>query len=125
MCEPEARLMRRRRLRGRAARHFPLMGTGCAIWGSRGRIAADHNIQSDPARETASVRVPTASFEKIRLTCDFTVSGEISRVRAMRLLEKPWLIIPRISRSRAVSRSLALVCAQRLAEYRIFLRSSN
>src|SRR6185369_7095463 len=60
----------------------------------------------DPARDTASVRVLTASFEKMRLTCDFTVSGEISRVRAMRLLVKPWLIIARTLRSRAVSLSL-------------------
>jgi hypothetical protein len=55
---------------------------------------------------TASVRVLTASFKKIRLTCDFTVSGEISSPRAMRLLEQPWLIIARTSRSRAVSVSL-------------------
>jgi hypothetical protein len=48
-----------------------------------------HNSPSDPARDTASVRVLTASFIKIRLTCDFTVSGEIFRVRALRLLEKP------------------------------------
>lgn len=34
------------------------------------------------------MRVLTASFEKMRLTCDFTVSGEISRVRGIRLLEK-------------------------------------
>jgi hypothetical protein len=39
------------------------------------------------------VRELAASFEKIRLICDFTVSGEIWRVRAIRLLEKPWLII--------------------------------
>jgi hypothetical protein len=43
----------------------------------------------DPARNTASVRVLTASLEKMRLTCDFTVSGEISRTRAMCLLVKP------------------------------------
>jgi hypothetical protein len=53
----------------------------------------------NPARTTASVRVLTPSFKKIRLTCDFTVSGEISRPRAMRLLEKPWLIIARTTRS--------------------------
>ena len=62
-----------------------------------------HSSPSDPARDTASVRELAASFEKIRLTCDFTVSGEIWRVRAIRLLEKPWLIIARMSRSRAVS----------------------
>jgi len=62
-----------------------------------------HSKPSDPARDTASVRELAASFEKIRLTCDFTVSGEIWRVRAIRLLEKPWLIIARMSRSRAVS----------------------
>src|SRR5271157_1916341 len=77
---------------------------------SRARPANDaserHNNPRDPARNTASVRVLTASFEKMRLTCDFTVSGEISRVRAMRLLAKPWLIIARTSRSRAVSVSL-------------------
>jgi hypothetical protein len=49
------------------------------------------------------MRVLTASFKKILLTCDFTVSSEISRVRAMRLLAKPWLMIVRTSRSRAVS----------------------
>ena len=38
-----------------------------------------HNSPSDKARNTASVRVLTASFKKICLTCDFTVSGEISR----------------------------------------------
>src|ERR1700751_5241372 len=65
-----------------------------------------HSNPRDPARDTASMRVLTASFEKMRLTCDFTVSGEISRVRAMRLLAKPWLIIARTSRSRAVSVSL-------------------
>ena len=48
-----------------------------------------HSNPRDPARNTASVRVLTASFEKMRLTCDFTVSGEISRIRAMRLLAKP------------------------------------
>src|SRR5262249_21001740 len=40
------------------------------------------------------------------LTCDFTVSGEVSQARAMCLLERPLLIIARISRSRAVSASL-------------------
>ena len=56
-------------------------------------------------------------FKKICLTCDFTVSGEISRVRAMRLLEQPWLIIARTSRSRAVSGSLTrlLGCAAQQA----------
>lgn len=44
---------------------------------------------SDIARDTASVRVLTESFEKIRLTWDFTVSGEILRVRAMCLFEWP------------------------------------
>src|SRR6266849_577628 len=62
-----------------------------------------HSSPSDPARDTASVRELAASFEKIRLTCDFTVSGEIWRVRAIRLLEKPWLIVARISLSRSVS----------------------
>lgn len=38
-----------------------------------------YNSPSDPARDTASVRVLTASFRKMRLTCDFTVSGEILR----------------------------------------------
>ena len=49
--------------------------------------AERHKSPSDPARDTAAVLVLTASFEKMRLTCDFTVSGEISRVRAMPLLE--------------------------------------
>jgi hypothetical protein len=54
------------------------------------RVFPERHINPrDPARNTASVRVPTASFEKIRLTCDFTVSGEISKPRAMRLLAKP------------------------------------
>jgi hypothetical protein len=48
-----------------------------------------HINPSDPARDTASARVLTASFEKMRLTCDFTVSGEMSKVRAMRLFAKP------------------------------------
>ena len=38
-----------------------------------------HSNPRELARNTASVRVLAASFEKIRLTCDFTVSGEISR----------------------------------------------
>ena len=88
-------------------------------------LRPSHNIPSDPARETASVREPTASFEKIRLTCDFTVSGEISTVRAMRLFEKPWLIMPRMSRSRAVSRSLTRFCAQCLAACRASQRASR
>jgi hypothetical protein len=33
-------------------------------------MAEDHNSPSDPARDTASARVPTASFKKIRLTCE-------------------------------------------------------
>jgi hypothetical protein len=33
---------------------------------------------NNPARDTASARVLTPSFKKMRLTCDFTVSGEIS-----------------------------------------------
>ena len=41
-----------------------------------------------PGADLAPVLL-TASFEKMRLTCDVTVSGEISRVRAMRLLAKP------------------------------------
>jgi hypothetical protein len=61
---------------------------------------------NEPARHTASARVRTSSFKKICLTCDFTVSGEIPRARATRLLERPWLIIARTSRSRAVSGSL-------------------
>src|SRR3954447_9663505 len=65
-----------------------------------------HNSPRDPARDTASVRVLTASFEKMRLTCDFTVSGEMFRVRATCLLERPWLIMTRMSRSRAESVSL-------------------
>jgi hypothetical protein len=70
---------------------------------------------SDPARDTACARVLTSSFKKICLACDFTVSGEISRARAMRLLERPWLIIVRISRSLAVNVSLTrqLDCAER------------
>ena len=69
---------------------------------------------STAARTTASVRVLTASFKKTCLTCDFTVSGEISRARAMCLLEEPWLIIARTSRSRTVSVSTPLPsCASR------------
>src|SRR4029077_21161820 len=73
------------------------------------------NSPSDPARDTASARVLAVSFKKMCLTCDFTVSGEISRARAMRLLQRPWLIIATISRCRAVSVSLArqLGCAGR------------
>lgn len=65
-----------------------------------------HNSPSDKARDTASVRVLAASFKKMRLMCVFTVSGEISRARAMCLLEKPWLIIASTSHSRAVSISV-------------------
>jgi hypothetical protein len=61
-----------------------------------------HKSPSSAARTTASVRVLTANFRKMRLTCDFTVSGEIARARAMRLLEQPWLIIASTSHSRAV-----------------------
>ena len=57
---------------------------------ARASCGVEHyNSSSDTARNTASIRVPTSSFKKICLTCDFTVSGEISRVRAMRLLEQP------------------------------------
>ena len=78
-----------------------------AIALSFGVGSAPRSSPSDPARNTASARVPTASFKKILLTCDFTVSGEISRARAARLLESPLPIIARISRSRAVSGSPA------------------
>jgi hypothetical protein len=40
------------------------------------------------ALETASARVPTASFRNIRFTCDFTVSGETASARAIRSLRK-------------------------------------
>src|SRR5689334_2971665 len=49
--------------------------------------AGGYSSPSDTARDTASLRAVTSSFEKMCLTCDLTVSGEISRVRAMRLLE--------------------------------------
>ena len=62
----------------------------------------DHSSLSDLARNTASVRVLTASFKKICLTCDFTVSGETARARATALFVEPWPIITRISRSRSV-----------------------
>jgi len=69
-------------------------GAVCAVTRQRGRAwtndaPEDHINPRDPARDTASVRVLTTSFEKMRLTCDFTVSGEISKVRAMRLFAKP------------------------------------
>ena len=94
-----------------------------ASWGSSHRAgdvaisrvaSGHHNNPSDTARSTASLRALTASFKKIRLTWDFTVSGEISRARAMCLLERPWLIIARISLSRAVSVLLTrlLSCAE-------------
>ena len=73
------------------------------MWLSLGVACGHHNNPSDTARNTASLRALTASFKKIRLTWDFTVSGEISRARAMCLLERPWPIIARISLSRAVS----------------------
>jgi hypothetical protein len=57
----------------------------------RSMASEHHNSSSDTARNTASVRVLTASFKKMRLTCDFTVSGEISRVRAM---GRGWQRIP-------------------------------
>jgi hypothetical protein len=61
--------------------------------GDRARPAADasdrHSNPRDPARNATSVRVLTTRFEKMRLTCDFTVSSEISRIRAMSLLAKP------------------------------------
>src|SRR4029078_7499897 len=77
-----------------------------SILGLHHTASKHHNSLSDIARNTASVRVPTSSLKKICLPCDFTVSGEISRVRATRLLEQPWLIIARTSRSRTVSGSL-------------------
>src|SRR5260370_28140352 len=85
-----------------------------AIAFSFGVDSGSRNSASDPARNAAAPRVLTASFEKIRLTCDFTVSGEMLRARAVRLLERPWLIIARTSRSRAVSASLARLrsCAE-------------
>jgi hypothetical protein len=74
---------------------------------SLGVCSLPRSSPSDPARNTASARVLTTSFKKILLTCDFTVSGEISRARAARLLESPLPIIVRISRSREVSTSPA------------------
>jgi len=38
---------------------------------------------------TLAMRVLTAGFKKLRLMWDFTVSGEILRVGATRLWEKP------------------------------------
>jgi hypothetical protein len=84
-----------------AVRCIPQMGELPCCSGSRRRTRPSH-----AARNVASARVFTASFPKTRLTCDFTVSGETSRARAIRLLERPWLIIARTSRSRAVSGSL-------------------
>jgi hypothetical protein len=59
------------------------------VEGAGERRLQRHSNPRDPARDTASVLVLTASFEKMRLTCDFTVSGEISNVRATRLFAKP------------------------------------
>jgi len=80
--------------------------SGAPSSGRRRTVSQHHNSSSDTDRNTASVRVLTPNLKKMCLTCDFTVSGEISRARAMRLLERPWLIIARTSRSRAVSLSL-------------------
>jgi hypothetical protein len=86
----------------------------CSLIWSGDILHHHHNSPSDKARNTASVRVLAVSFKKMRLTCDFTVSGEISRARAMCLLEKPWLIIAITSYSRAVSVSVTrlLGCAE-------------
>jgi hypothetical protein len=59
------------------------------VWTVSNDASERHSSPRDPARNTASVRVLTASLEKMRFTCDFTVSGEMSKLRAMRLLVKP------------------------------------
>jgi hypothetical protein len=63
-------------------------------------------MTSSSARNAASVRVLTANFKKMCLTCDFTVSGEIPRAWAICLLEEPRLISARTSDSRSVTVSL-------------------
>src|SRR6266851_7963685 len=74
----------------------------------KGDAREGYSSRSDTARDTASLRVATSSFEKMCLTCDLTVSGEISRLRAIRLLEWPWPIMERTPRSRAVIASLSI-----------------
>src|SRR5262245_15235870 len=40
-----------------------------------------------PCGSTPQIRT---SFKRMCLTCDFTLSGEISKARAMCFLERPW-----------------------------------
>jgi hypothetical protein len=56
------------------------------------RISPNDYIQTKPrlwARETACARLSTASFMKMFLTCDFTVSGAILSSRAI-LVGSAW-----------------------------------
>jgi hypothetical protein len=56
------------------------------------RISPNDYIRTKPriwARETACARLSTASFMKMFLTCDFTVSGAILSSRAISLLDRP------------------------------------
>ena len=52
------------------------------------------------ARATACARVLAASFMKMFLACDYTVSGAIPSDLAMRLFDIPCAIIRRIAVSR-------------------------
>ena len=58
---------------------------------------------------TASVRLPTSSFEKMLARCTCTVRGEISRSRAISLLVRPVAAIRSTSSSRGLSVSSGAV----------------
>ena len=70
------------------------------------QILRNDYIRTKPrhwARETACARLSTASFMKMFLMCDFTVSGAIPSSRAISLFDRPWPIRSRILRSRGLS----------------------
>ncbi len=96
--DAEGRTIRRRkRSPGRGSRR-------CAE-GDASVIDEPHSSPSDPARDTASVRELAASFEKMRLTCDFSVSGEIwlpprPRLHRWPVGKRQWRVSTRRRRNR-------------------------
>src|SRR3981189_3901398 len=85
-------------LENRRGRKYP-MSDQCG----KGQL---HCVATRPrvcARDTACARLSTPSLVKTLLRCDFTVSGPISRLRAISLLENPSAISVRMSVSRGLN----------------------
>ena len=79
--------------------------TGCILTREE---KGNYEVLSSPivwARATACARVWTFSLVKMFLTCVFTVSGAMERIRAISLLDRPWAIRLSILPSRSLSSS--------------------